>query len=327
MFISKTPYRLSFFGGGTDLPEWASKHGGIVVSSTIDKYCYISCKTLLPFYDYKYRLVYSQTEIAHAIHEIKHRGIRGVLDFLNTDVALEIHHDGDLPARAGLGSSSSFTVGLLHVIQTMLGTSPTKQQLAEDAIFIEQKINEEAVGAQDQVAASFGGFNKIVFFPDGRFEVCKVPLTRERVETLNNHMLLFFTGIQRVAPIIESDKVLNMEKKTKEYSSIMQLAETAHDLLLNENFSPIEFGALMHESWSIKKTLSNKVTNHSIDQIYETARSAGAIGGKLLGAGGGGFIALFVPPSKQKAVKLALSRLTCVDFAFESEGSSVMSLR
>lgn len=308
------------------MPQWASKHGGMVISATIDKYCYISCRRLLPFYDYKYRLVYSQTEVLSDIQDIRHRGVKGVLSFIKEDLSLEIHHDGDLPARAGLGSSSAFTVGLLHVIQAMLGGQRDKMQLAKDAIFIEQKINGEVVGSQDQVAASFGGLNKIVFCRDGGFEVTQIPLQPEQLKLLNEHILLMYTGIQRIAPKIERDKVLSIDKKMNEYRDLMDITEAAENIFLDDNFSPLEIGDLLHESWLIKKSLSNKVTNETIDEIYQTARSAGAVGGKILGAGGGGFMAFLVEPSKREAVKMALAPLVSVEFKFENEGSSVLKL-
>ena len=326
MIISKTPYRISFFGGGTDLPQWASEFGGMVISTTIDKYCYISCRQLLPFFDYKFRLVYSQTELVNCLNDIKHPGIRGVFKFLRQDLNLEIHHDGDLPARSGLGSSSSFTVGLLHAINALLGVQCTPAELAKNAIFIEQEINREIVGSQDQVAASFGGFNKIAFKTDGQFEVSPLAIEKKRSRYLNDHLLLFYTGIQRRAPEIETSKVANISSKEQNFRALMDLVTEAQGLLLADYFDPLDFGKLLHESWLLKRDLAKTVTSSEIDSIYATGISAGAVGGKVLGAGGGGFVLFLAAPERHLEIKRALSNLVCVDFAFENEGSTTYRL-
>ncbi len=326
MIISKTPYRISFFGGGTDLPQWASEFGGMVISTTIDKYCYISCRKLLPFFDYKFRLVYSQTEMVKYLNEIKHPGIRGVLNFLGQNLSLEVHHDGDLPARSGLGSSSSFTVGLLHAINSLLNLQCTPDELAKNAIFIEQEINRETVGSQDQVAASFGGFNKITFKTDGQFEVSPMAIEDKRRRYLNDHLLLFYSGIQRHASEIESSKIANISTKEQNYFALMDLVTEAQGLLMADYFNPLDFGKLLHESWLLKRDLAKAVTSSKIDSIYATAISAGAVGGKVLGAGGGGFILFLAAPEKHPHIKKVLSNLVCVDFEFENEGSTTYRL-
>ena len=209
MIISKTPYRISFFGGGTDLPQWYKEYGGSVISTSIDKYCYITCRKLLPFYSYKHRFVYSKSQIVNEISEIDHPVIRETLRYLNISNGLEIHHDGELPARSGLGSSSSFTVGLLHVIRKFMGEESSRKKLAQDAIYVEQTLLNEAVGSQDQISASYGGFNKIDFNTNGSFEVKKLELNNIRKRHLTQHMMLVFTGIQRQAHDIEITKRAN----------------------------------------------------------------------------------------------------------------------
>lgn len=326
MVLSKTPFRLSFFGGGTDLPEWSSEFGGKVLSTTINKYCYISCRELLPLYNYKHRLVYSKSEQVNRFADIKHRGMRGVLEYLNPKHGLEIHHDGDLPARSGLGSSSSFTVGLLNALNGFYNNRVGKEQLAKEAIFIEQNINNEVVGSQDQVAASFGGFNRITFNKDGSFFISELPITNSRKEFLNQHLLLFYTGIQRLASDIEETKISGIKKNKNNYFELLQLVEAAEEILLAENFDVKEFGNLLHTSWQLKRSLSEKVTNNKIDEIYTAALKAGAVGGKLLGAGGGGFFVFFIEPRNRKKLINTLQPLTPVDFKFENDGTKLFKL-
>ncbi|HOV90584.1 MAG TPA: hypothetical protein PKW07_07710 [Syntrophorhabdaceae bacterium] len=323
MIITRTPFRISFFGGGTDFPEWYNKNGGSVLSTTIDKYCYISCRRLPPFFEYKHRIVYSKYEQVNKIDEIVHPAVREVFRFMDIKEGLEIHHDGDLPARSGLGSSSSFTVGLLNTLYALKGKMVTKKKLALDAIYVEQEMIKENVGSQDQVAVAYGGINKISFSGKHDIEVTPVTLTNKRVEDFENHLMLFFTGFSRMASEIEADKIKNIGRNKKELSTMQAMVDEAI-YILSENRDFEGFGELLHECWKIKKRLSHKVTTAFVDEIYETAMKNGAIGGKLLGAGGGGFILFFVKPEKRDSLKKSLSSLLHVPFAFDNTGSQII---
>lgn len=327
MIISKTPYRVSFFGGGTDLPQWYGENGGSVISTSIDKYCYITCRHLPPLFDYKHRLVYSQSEIVNDINKIRHRGIRGVFQYLKISSGLEVHHDGDLPAKTGLGSSSAFTVGLLNALYLMQGVRKDSKTLAQEAIHIERDLLGECVGSQDQVATSHGGFNRIDFSLDGSFTVQKIALDTAVKAKLKSHLLLVFTGIRRHATAIEETKISNMEKNHEKLSFISNLVETAQREFQSKNFHPSIIGELLHETWEQKKLLSSAVSTPYVDELYQVARKNGAYGGKLLGAGGGGFLLLLAPPEKQGDIKSALSKMTFIDFDFENEGATVFNLK
>jgi len=323
MIISKTPFRISFFGGGTDYPVWYRENQGAVLSTTIDKYCYITIRYLPPFFPYKHRIVYSKIEMVNDINEILHPAVRATLQFLNIDKGIEIHHDGDLPAKTGLGSSSSFTVGLLNSLYALKGVIPSKLQLAKEAIHIERDILKENVGAQDQVAAAFGGFNKINF--NGKDEIKIEPITigKERIKQLENHLMLFFTGFSRTASDIAKSQIENTPNKKRELSLMYQMVDEAIKIL-NEKGDIKDFGKLLHEAWLLKKSLTDKISTPEIDNIYEKALQAGALGGKLLGAGGGGFMVLFVPPENQPGVREKLKNLLEVKFHFENEGSKII---
>lgn len=323
MIISRTPFRISFFGGGTDYPEWYRNKGGGVLSTTIDKYCYISCRYLPPFFEHRLRIVYSKIENCQNVEEIQHPAVREVLRYLNFERGLEIHHDGDLPARSGLGSSSAFTVGLLHALYALKGIMPNKEQLAKESIYIEQDRLKETVGAQDQVATAYGGFNHIQFSSSGEISVRPMTLPAERMIQLNASLMLFFTGIKRTASDIAQSYVQKIESKEKELSLLTDMVTEAISIL-NGKQGLAQFGQLMHEGWLTKRAMSSKVSNSHIDGIYEEAMAAGAIGGKLIGAGGGGFVLLFVPPCDQKKVKDRLSRLIHVPFKFEFRGSQII---
>jgi len=324
MIISKTPFRISFFGGGTDYPAWYSQNGGAVLSTTIDKYCYISCRYLPPFFNHKYRIVYSRIENASDIDDIQHPAVKAVLNTMECFEGLEIHHDGDLPARSGLGSSSSFTVGLLHTLSALRGKYISKQALARQAIYVEQKIIGEHVGSQDQIAASFGGLNKIQFFHDGGFNVEPVILPGNRKQELQDHLMLFFTGLQRNAPEIAKSKIANLESRSKELHALRSMVIQALEILQDKNNDIEQFGELLDQSWQLKRCLSDLVSNENIDQLYDTARQAGAIGGKLLGAGGGGFLLLFARPAQQEAIRFALKDLIHVPVTFEDSGTKIV---
>ncbi len=323
MIISKTPFRISFFGGGTDYPVWYRENQGAVLSTAIDKYCYITIRYLPPFFPHKHRIVYSKIEMVNDVNEILHPAVRATLQFLNIDKGIEIHHDGDLPAKTGLGSSSSFTVGLLNSIYALKGVIPSKLQVAKEAIHIERDILKENVGAQDQVAAAFGGFNKINF--NGKDEIKVEPITigKEMIRKLDNHLMLFFTGFSRIASDIAKSQIENTPNKKRELSLMRQMVDEAIKIL-NENRDIKDFGKLLHESWLLKKSLTDKISTPEIDNIYEKALQAGALGGKLLGAGGGGFMVLFVPPENQPGVREKLKNLLEVKFHFENEGSKII---
>lgn len=323
MIITKTPFRISFFGGGTDYPGWYRNHGGAVLATTIDKYCYITCRKLPPFFEHKHRIVYSRIENVQHINEIEHPAVRGVFNWANVVDGLEIHHDGDLPARSGLGSSSSFTVGLVHALKGLHGELASKHQLASDAIHIEQNVLNENVGSQDQISAAYGGFNKIIFHKDDSFDVVPVTLNISRRDELRSHLMLCFTGFSRIADAIAKSKIDNLKKRENELIRMGEMVDESINILLNNNLSITEFGRLLDLSWKYKRSLSDRVSTPEIDQIYEAAIQAGAIGGKILGAGGGGFMLLFAKPEKHAAIRERLNKLVHVGFNFDNLGSRV----
>ena len=324
MIISRTPYRVSFFGGGTDYPVWYREHGGAVLSTTIDKYCYISIRELPPFFDHRYRVVYSVVENVQEIREIKHPAVRAILDWLEVTRGVEIHHDGDLPARSGVGSSSAFTVGLLSAVHALEGKYRSKDALAHEAIHVEQCLLREAVGLQDQVSAAFGGFNHVTIRPDGVFQVNPLVVPHARLEELQDHLLLLFTGITRTAAEVAQTMLDNVGSREAELRVLQQMVDRGIEILTSATTDLIEFGQLLHESWILKRQLSPKVSNSTIDGLYERARRAGAVGGKLLGAGGGGFMLLFVPPADRARVTEALGDMIRVPFKFDGSGSRVV---
>jgi len=323
MIISRTPFRVSFFGGGTDYPDWFHEHGGAVLATTIDKYCYISVRELPPFFDHRFRVVYSIVENVKEIGEIAHPAVRAVLERLAVDQGLEIHHDGDLPARAGLGSSSAFTVGLLQAVHALRGRHTSKEALASEAIHVEHCMLREPVGLQDQISAAFGGFNHIVFHHDGTYDVEPVILPRERLAALQEHLMLVFTGLSRLAPAIAQTVIDNLKQRTSELKAMQAMVPRAIELLASPAEDIVDFGRLLHESWMLKRRLSNRVSNSDIDALYDAATRAGAVGGKLLGAGGGGFVLLFVRPEDRDRVRAAVSNLITVPFKFDTSGCRI----
>lgn len=323
MIITRTPFRISFLGGGTDYPIWYRQMGGAVLSTTIDKYCYITARYLPPFFEHKHRIVYSKIENVRYINDIQHPAVKAILGFCKINRGVEIHHDGDLPARSGLGSSSSFTVGLLHSLYAIKGFIISKSQLAKEAIHIEREILKENVGSQDQVAVAYGGFNKIVFNKDDEFRVEPITLRKEKLQQLHSHLILIFTGLPRFASEIAKEQIKNTPHKNEELNFMQKMVDEAVRIL-SEDRDILEFGKLLHKAWKLKKSISSKISNLEVDHIYETALKSGAMGGKLLGAGGGGFMLLFVPPEKQKKVKEKLKNLLEVKFSFENEGSQIV---
>jgi len=324
MIISRTPFRISFFGGGTDYPEWYREHGGAVLATTIDKYCYISVRELPPFFEHKFRVVYSIVENVQAIGEIQHPAVRGVLEWLRVGKGLEIHHDGDLPARSGLGSSSAFTVGLINAVHALEGRYVSKEQLASEAIHVEQCVLRERVGLQDQISAAFGGFNHISLTENGTFDVRPIVLPKARLDELQDHLLLVFTGISRTAAEVAETVVGNLKQRADEMAAIQQMVTEAIKILSTPATDLTEFGRLLHELWTLKRCLSDRVSNAAVDDLYDSVKRAGAIGGKLLGAGGGGFMLLFVRPEDRAGVVDQLGKLIRVPFRFEMSGGRIV---
>ena len=323
MIISRTPFRISFFGGGTDYPVWFKEHGGAVLATTIDKYCYLSCRYLPPFFEHKTRIAYSRIEQTRSNNDIEHPAVRGVLQYLNVEEGLEIHHDGDLPARTGLGSSSSFTVGLLHSLHALRHRMPSKEELARTAIHIEQEVLQEAVGCQDQVLAAHGGLCRVNFFQNGDIGYTPIVMGPERLAQLQDHLLLYFTGFSRTASVIAKEQIAHTKHRRVELFAMLQMVQEGVSVLVGDR-DLSEFGELLHEAWMVKRSLTSKITTPMIDDIYEAARRAGAIGGKLLGAGGGGFILLFAKPEMHAQIRAALPGLLQVPFRFEHQGTQIV---
>ena len=323
MIISRTPFRVSFFGGGTDYPVWYQECGGAVLATTIDKYCYITCRYLPPFFEHKTRVAYSKIERVKSNGEIEHPAVRGVLEYLKIEHGVEIHHDGDLPARTGLGSRSSFTVGLLDALRALKQTMTTKMDLAKDAIKVEQDILKENVGCQDQVIAAYGGLSRIDFLPNHDIHVTPIILSRERLHDLQSHLLLYFTGFSRYASEIAGEQITVTKERKKELAAMYKMVEEGVSIL-SRTGDIAEFGSLLRETWLLKRSLTSKISSPVIDEIYEAAEKAGAIGGKLLGAGGGGFMLLFAKPEDHPRIKERLRGLLHVPFSFETMGSQII---
>ena len=324
MIITRTPFRISFFGGGTDYPVWYEEYGGGVLSVTINKYCYKSCRYLPPFFDCAYLIRYSRREETKNISEIEHPSVRECLKFLKVEKGIEMVHTSDIPARSGVASSSAFTVGFLNALYALTGKMITKRQLAREAIHIEQKLIKENVGSQDQVATAFGGLNKIEFGGEKEFYVSPITITKEKIDLLQDHLMLFFTGLSRNASDIAGEQIKKTLEKKRELQVIMEMVEEAVNIL-NGNFNNInDFGKLLHDSWKIKRNLTNSISTSKIDAIYDFGLKSGAIGGKLLGAGGGGFIIFFAPPEKHPLIKEKLKNLLYVPFRFENLGSQII---
>ncbi len=323
MIISRTPFRISFFGGSTDYPTWYRENGGVVLNTTIDKYCYISCRYLPPFFEHNYLIRYRLREQVNSIDEIKHPSVRESLRYLRIEEGIEMVHTSDLPARSGIGSSSAFTVGFLNTLYALSGRMVGKRQLASNAIYVEQDIIGEHVGSQDQVAAAFGGLNRMEFNSKENFLVQPVTVNQEKITELQNHLMFFFTGFPRTASEIASEQIRNTSSKTAELCTMKEMVEQAINILNTSSDGIESFGHLLNESWKLKRSLSSQISTSEIDNMYDCALKAGALGGKLCGAGGGGFMLLFVPPRKQRMVKEALKNLLYVPFHFETLGSQI----
>lgn len=324
MIISRTPHRISFFGGGTDYPSWYLEHGGRVLGVAIDKYCYLTCRRLPPFFAHRYRIAYSKIETVGDINEVIHPSVRETLKYLKITDGLEIHHDGDIPARSGMGSSSSFTVGLLKTLYAYSGRIISKENLFREAIHIEQNLIRENVGSQDQVWAACGGLNTIDFLQNGEIVVNPIIMTEELLLSFESKFMLFFTGLSRHAHEIAGEQIKNTQKNKHQLILMRELVDEAHKIITAGKDDFRDFGRLLHETWQLKRKLSSKITTEGIDHLYETARKNGAVGGKLLGAGGGGFILFYVEPENQEQLKKALHQYLHVPFRFDFSGSEII---
>lgn len=324
MIISRTPFRISFFGGGTDYPAWYREQGGSVISASINKYCFITLRELPPFFEYNFRIRYFLREEVKTIDEIKHPSVRECLRFMQVKQGVEVVHSADLPARSGLGSSSSFTVGLLHALYSLMYKMPTKRELAINAIHVEQELIRENVGSQDQTEAAFGGLNRIDFGYPQHVSVRPILLHPDRKARLCNHLMLFFTGFSRTASDIAGEQIRQTQDRTAELQRMLALVEEAMAVLLGEQESLDEFGRLLHEQWLVKRQMTHLISNQRIDDIYEAGLQAGALGGKLLGAGGGGFMLFFVRPEDRQKLRETFKDLLHVPFRFDDVGSQIV---
>lgn len=322
MIVSRTPVRMSFFGGGTDFPEFFNKYSGSVISTTFDKYCYVNVRHLPELFEYKSYLAYAQIEKVNSVDEIKHPAIRNAMEWLKLE-RIAMNYDADLPAKTGLGTSSAFSVGLLNALYTMQGITKTKRELADDAIHLERVLCDEDGGIQDQIAASFGGFNRIDFTRDG-YTVRPVDFSEKRKNALNDNLMLFFTGLSRYSFQIQKTTKMMLGKRTAELLKIRDMVDAAEKILIDGNRSLDDFGMLLNETWQLKKSISNEISTNIIDSVYDKAMGAGALGGKLLGAGGGGCLLFYVPEEKQDNVRNVLSDMHEVKFRFENEGTKII---
>lgn len=324
MIISRTPHRISFFGGGTDYPSWYLEHGGKVLGVAVDKYCYITCRELPPFFTHKHRIAYSKVETVSHIDEVQHPSVKETMKYLKVQQGVEIHHDGDIPARSGMGSSSAFTVGLLKTLFALDGKIITKEELYKTAIYIEQNLIKENVGSQDQVWAACGGLNTIDFLQNGEIIVEPIIMKEDMLNSFESKFMLFFTGLSRQAHEIAGEQIKNTQNNKHQLMMMRKLVDEAHKVLTSGKDDFVDFGRLLNETWLLKRKLSSKITSKEIDDIYETALRHGAVGGKLLGAGGGGFVLFYVEHEHQENVKKALHHYLHVPFRFDFSGSEII---
>lgn len=321
MIITQTPFRMSFFGGGTDFPGFYKEHGGAVISTTFDKYCYVNVRHLPPFFDYSTELSYSKTERVTDVEQIQHPAIREAMKYLDMH-DMRITYEADLPARSGLGTSSSFAVGMLSAFHALKGQYADKRKLADEAIYLERELCKESGGVQDQIAAAFGGFNRINFDANG-YSVNPVIISPERKTALNKNLMLFFTGFSRFSSDIQVAAEKNLKSKQAQLLEMLSLVDEAEKVLTSKG-DLVEFGKLLDYTWKLKRGITDKVSTDSIDAVYEKAMKSGAVGGKLLGAGGGGFLLFYVEEDKQIMLRDALSDLLYVPFEFENAGTQVI---
>lgn len=322
MVITKTPFRMSFFGGGTDLPDFFREQGGAVLSTTFDKYCYVNVRHLPRFFDYTTELTYSKIERVRSVEEIRHPAIRNAMKMLDMR-EIRLTYEADLPARSGLGTSSSFAVGMLSAFYALKGKYADKKKLADDAIYLERELCQEAGGWQDQIAAAYGGFNRIDFRGDG-YEIRPIIISPERKARLNENLYLYFTGFTRFSSDVQKENQITAKSKKAQLQAMVELVHEAEKILTDQTRSLDDFGRLLDETWKLKRGTGDNVSTDTIDGIYEIARQAGALGGKLLGAGGGGFFVFYVPPERRDAVRAALKDLLYVPFSFEDGGTQVL---
>ncbi len=325
MIITRTPFRMSFFGGGTDMKEFFNEHGGAVLSTTFDKYCYVTVRHLPPFFDYKTELSYSKIERVEEIEKIVHPAVREAMKMLDTK-DIRLTYEADLPARSGLGTSSSFAVGMLNAFHCLKGQYADKRKLADEAIHLERDLCQEAGGWQDQIAASFGGFNKITF-KDNSYEVTPLIISPERKRLLNDSLMMFFTGFTRFSSDVQKANQATPETKAakiERLKEMLRLVDDAQRVLVDQSADLDDFGRLLDHTWKLKRQTGSAVSTSGIDALYDKGMAAGALGGKLLGAGGGGFLVFYVPKEKQAAVREAMKDLLYIPFKFENEGTKVI---
>lgn len=323
MIITKTPFRMSFFGGGTDIEDYFKENGGAVLSTTFDKYCYVNVRHLPRFFDYCTELSYSKTERVTRVEDIQHPAIREAMKMLDMH-EIRLTYEADLPARSGLGTSSSFAVGMLNAFYSLKGKYVPKRKLADDAIYLERVLCNEAGGWQDQIAAAFGGFNRINFNADG-YEVMPVIISPERKRQLNDNLMMFFTGFTRFSSDVQKiNKLSSAEEKKAKLKKMYELVDEAEEVLTNKRRDLDDFGRLLDVTWRLKKSTGGAISTEKIDELYEKGISAGALGGKLLGAGGGGFLVFYAKPDKQESVKEAMKDLMYIPFRFEDGGTRVI---
>ena len=323
MIITRTPYRISFFGGGSDFPEHYLKCGGRVIAAAINKYCYISLRKLPPFFSHRDRIVWSEVENVSDYAQIHHPAVRAVLQEYRLPFGVSMTHDGDIPARSGIGSSSAFTVGLVHAVEAILGDKPTPRELADRAIRIERERLGETVGCQDQISSAFGGLNTIEFRRDGGYEVRPLALSPERREEFQKHFLLVFSGVSRISSEVAQEQFRRIGQNRRALDELAAMAAEAERILVSGR-DLADFGGMLDECWKIKRSLSGRISTPLIDEIYERARNAGALGGKVLGAGSGGFLFFFVPPECRRRVTEALGRWMNIPVAVDEIGSAVI---
>lgn len=322
MIITKTPFRMSFFGGGTDMKEYFYENDGAVLSTTFDKYCYVNVKHLPRFFDYSTELSYSKIERVTDINDIQHPAIRNAMKMLDMH-EIRLTYEADLPARSGLGTSSSFAVGMLNAFYALKGQYADKRKLADEAIYLERELCNEAGGWQDQIAASFGGLNKICFSKDG-YEVYPIIISPEKKEILESNLLMFFTGFTRFSAEIQEANAKSNGNKISQLKEMYALVDEAENILVNKSANIDEFGRLLDHTWKLKRQTGNRISTDSIDELYEKGMKAGALGGKLLGAGGGGFLLFYVQPEYHNSVKEAMKDLLYIPFKFENGGTRIL---
>lgn len=322
MIITQPPFRMSFFGGGTDIESFFKKYGGAVISTTFDKYCYVNVRHLPRFFDYTTEISYSRTERVTDIQDIKHPAVRNAMEMLDMH-ELRLTYEADLPARSGLGTSSSFAVGMLNAFYALKGKYADKKKLADEAIYLERKLCQEMGGWQDQIAAAYGGLNRINFNADG-YEVKPIIISPERKKRLNNNLLMFFTGFTRFSSEVQKQNAMGKEDKVVQLREMLSLVDDAEQVLTDKNTDLDEFGKLLDHTWRLKRQTGSAVSTENIDLLYEKGIKAGALGGKLLGAGGGGFLVFYVQPEQQEAVKQAMNNLMYIPFEFEDGGTRVI---